>query len=330
MDLLADLEARGLVHESTDRAALAARLAPASRTDHPLLRVRPDGRQPAPRQPDRAGDAAPVPGRRAPADRAGRRGDRHDRRPERAVRGAQPARRRRRSTTTSPRSRTSSAASSTSPVAVGRLVDNRDWTQPITLLEFLRDVGKHATVNQMVARESRAGRAWSREQGISYTEFSYMLLQANDYLWLHDHLGCELQIGGSDQWGNIISGVDLIRRTRQRRRARAVVAAAHGGRRHQARQDDGRPVVARPGQDVAVPVPPALGAARRRRGGAAAPDVLAAPAGRDRRARWPSTPRRPSGGWRSGRWPTRSPRSCTARRPPPPPRPPTCCSAATR
>jgi tyrosyl-tRNA synthetase len=93
------------------------------------------------------------------------------------------------------------------------LVDNRDWTKDLGLLEFLRDVGKHATVNQMVARESVRIRMQS-EQGISFTEFSYMLLQANDYLWLHDHHGCELQVGGSDQWGNILSGVDLIRRVR--------------------------------------------------------------------------------------------------------------------
>lgn len=96
----------------------------------------------------------------------------------------------------------------------GVLVDNRDWTHEITLLEFLRDVGKHVTVNQMMARESVRIRLES-EHGISYTEFSYMLLQANDYLWLHDHLGCDIQIGGSDQFGNIISGVDLIRRKRQ-------------------------------------------------------------------------------------------------------------------
>ena len=96
---------------------------------------------------------------------------------------------------------------------VGELVDNRDWTQPITLLEFLRDVGKHVTVNQMLARESIKLRVNS-EHGISFTEFSYMLLQANDYLWLHDNLGCTIQIGGSDQWGNIIAGVDLIRRKR--------------------------------------------------------------------------------------------------------------------
>ncbi len=95
----------------------------------------------------------------------------------------------------------------------GRLVDNREWTEPITVLEFLRDVGKHVTVNQMLARESVKQRINS-EHGISFTEFSYMLLQANDYLWLHDHLGCVIQIGGSDQWGNIIGGVDLIRRTR--------------------------------------------------------------------------------------------------------------------
>ena len=95
----------------------------------------------------------------------------------------------------------------------GELVDNRDWTQPITVLEFLRDVGKHVTVNQMLARESIKLRVNS-EHGISFTEFTYMLLQANDYLWLHDHLGCSIQIGGSDQWGNIIAGVDLIRRKR--------------------------------------------------------------------------------------------------------------------
>jgi tyrosyl-tRNA synthetase len=95
----------------------------------------------------------------------------------------------------------------------GELVDNRDWTHPITILEFLRDVGKHVTVNQMLARESIKMRINS-EHGISFTEFSYMLLQANDYLWLHDNLGCTIQIGGSDQWGNIIAGVDLIRRKR--------------------------------------------------------------------------------------------------------------------
>jgi tyrosyl-tRNA synthetase len=91
------------------------------------------------------------------------------------------------------------------------LVDNHSWTADIPLLAFLRDVGKHVTVNHMVAKESVRARM-EGENGISFTEFSYMLLQANDYWWLHVHEGCELQIGGSDQWGNIVLGVDLIRR----------------------------------------------------------------------------------------------------------------------
>ena len=95
----------------------------------------------------------------------------------------------------------------------GELVDNRDWTEGLTVLDFLRDIGKHVTVNQMLARESIKLRVNS-EHGISFTEFSYMLLQANDYLWLHDNFNCQIQIGGSDQWGNIIAGVDFIRRKR--------------------------------------------------------------------------------------------------------------------
>jgi tyrosyl-tRNA synthetase len=91
------------------------------------------------------------------------------------------------------------------------LVDNLDWTGPLTLLDFLRDVGRHVTVNQMIAKESVKARMQS-EHGISYTEFSYMLLQAHDYWWLHAERGCELQVGGSDQWGNITAGIDLVRR----------------------------------------------------------------------------------------------------------------------
>jgi tyrosyl-tRNA synthetase len=94
-----------------------------------------------------------------------------------------------------------------------RLVDNRDWTAGVSFVDFLRDVGKHVTVNQMLARESVRARL-AGEHGISYTEFSYMLLQAHDYVHLHDTLDVELQIGGSDQWGNILSGVDLVRRVR--------------------------------------------------------------------------------------------------------------------
>ena len=79
------------------------------------------------------------------------------------------------------------------------------------LIPFLRDVGKHFTVNEMVAKDSVRSRLES-DAGICYTEFSYMLLQANDFAWLHDNRGCELQVGGSDQWGNITAGIDLIRR----------------------------------------------------------------------------------------------------------------------
>ncbi len=91
------------------------------------------------------------------------------------------------------------------------VVNNLDWTRDVGVLDFLREVGKHATVNQMVAKESVRARM-EGEHGISYTEFSYMLLQAFDYWWLFRHRDCRLQIGGSDQWGNITAGVDLIRR----------------------------------------------------------------------------------------------------------------------
>ena len=96
-----------------------------------------------------------------------------------------------------------------------QLVNNFDWTKDVGILDFLRDVGKHATVNQMVAKESVRTRMNS-EQGISFTEFSYMLLQAFDFWWLHTHMACDMQIGGSDQWGNITAGIDLIRRREAR------------------------------------------------------------------------------------------------------------------
>jgi tyrosyl-tRNA synthetase len=93
-----------------------------------------------------------------------------------------------------------------------RLVDNASWTASVSYLDFLRDIGKHFSVNQMVAKESVRARMEDREVGISYTEFSYMLLQAFDFLKLYEQYGCELQIGGSDQWGNITAGIDLIRK----------------------------------------------------------------------------------------------------------------------
>jgi tyrosyl-tRNA synthetase len=94
------------------------------------------------------------------------------------------------------------------------LVNNADWLEPLPLFDFLRDVGKHFTVNQMVAKDSVKSRLSRADQGISYTEFSYMLLQAYDFLHLFDAFGCRLQLGGSDQWGNITMGIDLVRKVR--------------------------------------------------------------------------------------------------------------------
>ena len=94
-----------------------------------------------------------------------------------------------------------------------RMVNNADWLRTIGLLEFLRDTGKHFTVNYMLAKES-VKRRLGGDEGISFTEFTYLLLQAHDYLHLHDAVGCTLQMGGSDQWGNIVAGCDLIRKVR--------------------------------------------------------------------------------------------------------------------
>jgi tyrosyl-tRNA synthetase len=92
------------------------------------------------------------------------------------------------------------------------LLNNADWLSTMSTLEYLRDVGKHFTVNQMVTKESVKSRFERPDQGISYTEFSYMLLQAYDFLRLHLDHGCDVQFGGSDQWGNITMGVDYVRR----------------------------------------------------------------------------------------------------------------------
>jgi tyrosyl-tRNA synthetase len=100
-----------------------------------------------------------------------------------------------------------------------RMMNNADWLRKIGLLEFLRDTGKHFTVNYMLAKES-VKRRLGGDEGISFTEFTYLLLQAHDYLHLHDAVGCTLQMGGSDQWGNITAGCDLIRKVR--------AAKAHG------------------------------------------------------------------------------------------------------
>jgi tyrosyl-tRNA synthetase len=94
-----------------------------------------------------------------------------------------------------------------------RMVDNADWLGTIDVLAFLRDAGKHFTVNYMLQKES-VNRRLESQDGISFTEFSYLLLQAYDFLQLYDRFGCVLQMGGSDQWGNITAGIDLIRKVR--------------------------------------------------------------------------------------------------------------------
>ena len=94
-----------------------------------------------------------------------------------------------------------------------RLIDNSEWLAKLGAIEFMRDVGKHFTVNAMMAKESVKRRVESQD-GISYTEFSYPLLQSYDFLVLYDRFDCTLQVGGSDQWGNITAGMDLIRRVR--------------------------------------------------------------------------------------------------------------------
>ena len=96
--------------------------------------------------------------------------------------------------------------------SAAKIVNNLDWTHDLPVIDFLRDIGKHFSVNSMIQRDSVKTRLERSNEGISYTEFSYMLLQAMDFLRLAQSENCLLQIGGSDQWGNIVSGIDLIRR----------------------------------------------------------------------------------------------------------------------
>src|SRR3954452_17925740 len=207
VDLLADLQARGLIHDTTDRDALARRLDEGSVTLYHGMDPSADSLHTGNligllmlRRFQLAGHHPIALARGA----TGEGGDPGGRSEERNLLDEDTLR----------------ANLAAIKEQVGRvlgaegeweLVDNYDWTRDVPLLAFLRDVGKHVTVNQMLARESVKARIES-EHGISYTEFSYMLLQAFDYWWLNEHKGCELQIGGSDQWGNILSGVDLIRR----------------------------------------------------------------------------------------------------------------------
>jgi len=96
-----------------------------------------------------------------------------------------------------------------------KLVDNNDWLSKVSILEFLRDTGKYFTVNDMLRKESVKRRIEDPESSISFTEFAYMLLQAHDFSVLNEKYGCDLQVGGSDQWGNIVTGVELIRKKKQ-------------------------------------------------------------------------------------------------------------------
>ena len=202
-DLLADLEARGLVQDTTDRDALAARLAegpitlycgfdPTADSMHVgnligVLALR--------RFAEAGHDAIGLAG-----GATGMIGDPSGKSEERNLLDDATLAR-----------NLDAIREQLSRIAGVELVDNGDWTKPVSFLEFLRDVGKHVTVNQMVAKESVKARMAS-DNGISYTEFSYMLIQANDFLHLHRTRGCQLQIGGSDQWGNITMGADLIRK----------------------------------------------------------------------------------------------------------------------
>jgi tyrosyl-tRNA synthetase len=96
------------------------------------------------------------------------------------------------------------------------MINNADWLCELPLVDFLRDIGKHFSVNAMLSRDSVKNRLQDRDQGISFTEFSYSLLQAYDFLHLSDSHDCRIQVGGSDQWGNIVSGIDLVRRLRDK------------------------------------------------------------------------------------------------------------------
>jgi tyrosyl-tRNA synthetase len=203
MDLLADLEARGLVQDSTDREALRARIKAgpiglyygADPSADSLQIGNLIGLLVLRRFADAGHNAMALAG-----GATGMIGDPGGRSTERNLLDAETLAR-----------NTKRIAEQLERISRVPLVNNLGWTGQLTLLDFLRDVGKHATVNQMIARESVKARLES-EHGISFTEFSYQLLQANDYLHLCRNHGVDLQIGGSDQWGNLLAGVDLIRK----------------------------------------------------------------------------------------------------------------------
>jgi len=203
MELLADLEARGLVQDSTDRDALRDRIAAGPVGVYYGCDPSADSLQVGNligllvlrRFADEGHNAVALAG-----GATGMIGDPGGRSKERNLLDAETL-----------AQNTKRIAGQLERISRVPLVNNLSWTGSLTLLDFLRDIGKHASVNQMIARESVKARLES-DSGISFTEFSYQLLQANDYLHLLRHHGVEIQIGGSDQWGNLLAGVDLIRR----------------------------------------------------------------------------------------------------------------------
>ena len=190
----------------------------------------------------------------------------HDRRSQRQVAGAPAAlaradrRERRRHPA---RSWSAFSTSTRGPTRRASSTTPTGWRRSICSA-FLRDTGKYFTVNYMLQKESVSRRLES-EEGISFTEFSYLLLQAHDFLELFDRYGCTLQMGGSDQWGNITAGIELIRKLRGEEGARAGLAADDDGVGHEVRQDRSGHDLARSGADVAVPVLPVLAEHRRPR-----------------------------------------------------------------
>ena len=192
-----------------------------------------------------------------------------------------------------------------------RMRNNADWLRGIPLMEFLRDTGKHFTLGYMLQKESVRSRL---ERGISYTEFSYMLIQAYDFWHLHRTERCELQMGGSDQWGNITAGIELIGR-REGKQVHGLVfpllTTASGAKFG---KSEGRQHLARPGADQPVPLLPVL-AQHRRRGRRALPQAVhLSPARADRRGHGGARARARTPRGAAASWPARSRRRARAGR----------------
>ena len=131
------------------------------------------------------------------------------------------------------------------------MVNNADWLYQLGYIDFLRDYGRHFSVNRMLSQDSVKLRL-EREQPLSFIEFNYMVLQAYDFVELHRRLGCRLQMGGSDQWGNIVGGIELGRRTDGSRAIRADLSPTHHGLRRQDGKDRSRRGVAQPRHAVSI------------------------------------------------------------------------------